>query len=94
VIGGERCNVVIDRSYTGADGKRWIVDYKTSGHEGTDIEGFLDREQVRYREQLENYAECLIGGGALLGLYFPLLSGWREWEPGFDSDDLDGVSKG
>jgi len=93
VIEGETRNLVIDRSFTGADGKRWIVDYKASGHEGTDIEGFLDREQERYREQLENYAKCLMGRGALLGLYFPLLSGWREWGPGFDADDLDGVSK-
>ena len=93
MIDGERRNLVMDRTFTGTDGKRWIVDYKTSTHEGTDIEGFLDREQARYREQIENYAKWFIGGGALLGLYFPLLRGWREWEPGFDSDDPDGVSK-
>ena len=93
VIEGERRNLVMDRTFTGTDGKRWIVDYKASGHEGTNVEGFLDQEQARYREQLENYAKSLIGGGALLGLYFPLLSGWREWEPAFDSDDIDGVSK-
>jgi len=32
-------------------------------------------------------------GGTLLGLYFPLLCGWREWEPGFDADDPEAMSK-
>ncbi|MGP1677933.1 MAG: UvrD-helicase domain-containing protein [Burkholderiales bacterium] len=81
VLDGERRNLVIDRTYTDRDGKRWIVDYKTSGHEGTDIEGFLDREQDRYRAQLARYAEALAHGEkSMLGLYFPLLAGWREWE--------------
>jgi ATP-dependent helicase/nuclease subunit A len=80
VIEGERRNLVVDRTFIDHDGKRWIVDYKSSGHEGTDVEGFLDREQQRYREQLERYAEALAQGKpAMLGLYFPLLAGWREW---------------
>jgi ATP-dependent exoDNAse (exonuclease V) beta subunit len=80
MIEGERRNLVIDRSFTDENGKRWIVDYKTSGHEGTDAAGFLDREQQRYRVQLERYAQALAHGEpAMLGLYFPLLAGWREW---------------
>jgi ATP-dependent exoDNAse (exonuclease V) beta subunit len=80
VIDGERRNLVIDRSFTDREGKRWIVDYKTSGHEGTDVDGFLDREQERYREQLARYAQALAHTEpAMLGLYFPLLAGWREW---------------
>jgi ATP-dependent exoDNAse (exonuclease V) beta subunit len=80
VIDGMRRNLVIDRTYTGADGRRWIVDYKASGHEGTDVEGFLDQERERYRAQLERYAMALAQGeAAMLGLYFPLLAGWREW---------------
>jgi len=80
MIGGERRNLVIDRSYTGTDGKLWIVDYKTSGHEGTNVDGFLDQEKERYRVQLERYAEALAHAEpAMLGLYFPLLTGWREW---------------
>jgi ATP-dependent exoDNAse (exonuclease V) beta subunit len=79
-IEGEMRKLVIDRSFTGADGKRWIVDYKVSGHEGTDAEAFLDREQERYRAQLARYAQALArGDAAMLGLYFPLLAGWREW---------------
>jgi ATP-dependent exoDNAse (exonuclease V) beta subunit len=80
MIDGVRSNLVIDRTYTDRDGKRWIVDYKTGGHEGTDVEGFLDREQERYRAQLKRYARALAHEGETrLGLYFPLLAGWREW---------------
>jgi ATP-dependent exoDNAse (exonuclease V) beta subunit len=80
MIAGERRNLVIDRTYTDADGRRWIVDYKTSGHEGTDLEAFLEQEKERYKVQLERYARALAPGEpAMLGLYFPLLSGWREW---------------
>jgi len=80
VIEGERRNLVIDRSFTDANGKRWIVDYKTSGHEGANVEAFLDREQERYRAQLARYAQALAQGEpAMLGLYFPLLAGWRTW---------------
>ena len=74
-------SVVVDRTFVDG-GVRWIVDYKTSSHEGAGLDEFLDREQQRYRPQLERYA-ALIGRlgpePVRLGLYFPLLSGWREW---------------
>ena len=106
-------SIKIDRTFVDADGTRWIVDYKTSRHEGEDVESFLDQQQERYREQLEKYGDLMIlhdhdiqgdistgtghdckdaGGRATpgavaeesgtvkLGLYFPLLKGWREWE--------------
>ena len=79
VIDGEYVDLVIDRMFDDADGRRWIVDYKTSNHEGADVEGFLDRERLRYEAQLARYAAAL-GVRARLGLYFPLLAGWREWE--------------
>ena len=73
----------IDRTFVDAGGVRWIVDFKTSVHEGTDLEGFLDRECERYRGQLEHYARLLAalepGRPIRLGLYFPLHAGWREW---------------
>ena len=68
---------VIDRVFRDANDEQWIVDYKTSRHEGADSEGFLDREQRRYAAQLDAYAVAL--GGASRGLYFPLHTGWREW---------------
>jgi ATP-dependent exoDNAse (exonuclease V) beta subunit len=69
---------VIDRLIRDANGTRWVVDYKTSRHEGADVEGFLDREQKRYAAQLDAYAAAL--GGASRGLYFPLHAGWRDWD--------------
>jgi ATP-dependent helicase/nuclease subunit A len=79
VLDGERRNLVIDRTFVDPDGRRWIVDYKTSSHEGTDSAGFLDREQQRYRAQLERYAAQMPEKDKSLGLYFPMLSGWRDW---------------
>jgi hypothetical protein len=84
--GEEVVSIVVDRTFVDATtGTRWIVDYKTSAHEGAGLEEFLDNERTRYRPQLERYATLLRGLGdepIRLGLYFPLLSAWREWEPG------------
>jgi ATP-dependent exoDNAse (exonuclease V) beta subunit len=77
VIDGERRRLVIDRLFATREGEQWVVDYKTSSHEGADVEAFLGREQERYAEQLRRYADAL-GGKARCGLYFPLLGGWRE----------------
>ena len=71
--------MVLDRTFVDENGARWIIDYKTGTHEGADVEGFLDRERLRYAGQLDLYAQAL-GGAAQLGLYFPLLNGWREWK--------------
>ena len=81
-FGAEIVSVVIDRTFVDDRGVRWIVDYKTSRHEGAGLDEFLDREQDRYRPQLERYAALLRPLGpqpVRLGLYFPLLSQWREW---------------
>jgi hypothetical protein len=75
-------NVIIDRSFVDADGIRWIVDYKSGRHEGGDTQAFLDREQQRYREQLERYGRLMSAMDPRpirLGLYFPAVGGWREW---------------
>ncbi|MDH4165324.1 MAG: UvrD-helicase domain-containing protein [Gammaproteobacteria bacterium] len=77
-------SVVIDRTFVDETGVRWIVDYKTSSHEGAGLDQFLDNERERYRGQLERYAQLMRGMGGepvRLGLYFPLLSAWREWAP-------------
>ncbi len=73
---------VIDRTFCDFNGIRWIIDYKTSSHEGSDIEGFLDREQIRYQYQLNRYAKLvqqMDSRSIKLGIYFPLICGWREW---------------
>jgi ATP-dependent exoDNAse (exonuclease V) beta subunit len=72
----------IDRTFVDEAGVRWVVDWKTSAHEGGDREAFLDRELERYRGQLERYARALklLEPDRMLrtGLYFPLLDAWRE----------------
>jgi len=68
--------LVIDRLFEHA-GERWIVDFKTSRHEGAGLEAFLDEQRKRYAPQLDAYAAAF--DRARLGLYFPLLRGWREW---------------
>ncbi|MBA4141701.1 MAG: UvrD-helicase domain-containing protein [Nitrosospira sp.] len=79
---GECQDHVIDRTFCDENDQRWVIDYKTSSHEGADVEGFLDQEQERYRAQLDRYAalmRVLEGRPVRRGLYFPLLKGWREW---------------
>ncbi len=79
---GAVVNVIIDRSFVDEDGVRWIVDYKSGRHAGGRSDDFLDREQTRYREQLERYGRLMSAMEARpirLGLYFPALGGWREW---------------
>jgi ATP-dependent exoDNAse (exonuclease V) beta subunit len=83
---GKLSNIVIDRTFVDANNIRWIIDFKTGSHEGGDVEAFLDNEQSRYRAQLDVYAAILnamVGESQpreiRLGLYFPMLKGWREW---------------
>jgi ATP-dependent helicase/nuclease subunit A len=71
----------IDRSFVDADGVRWIVDWKTSAHEGADRDAFLANELARYAPQLRRYAKVVALFDARpqrVGLYFPLLDAWRE----------------
>jgi ATP-dependent exoDNAse (exonuclease V) beta subunit len=77
-------HLVLDRTFVDREGVRWIVDFKLSRHEGTDAGAFLDRERERYRTQLETYAQVMreIDPRPIrVGLYFPLVPGWREWVP-------------
>lgn len=85
ILSGKRARFIIDRSFIDANGNRWIVDYKTSMHLGGDLEGFLDNERVRYQTQLDRYARLFATmeeRPIFLGLYFPMLSAWREWQYG------------
>jgi len=74
---------VIDRSFVDDTGVRWIIDYKTGEHLGDDRDAFLEREQARYREQLETYGRILRlleDRPIRLALYFPLFPDWRVWD--------------
>ena len=85
IVDGTLVNVAIDRTFIDEQGTRWIIDFKTGTHLGGEVAHFLDNEQLRYQAQLERYAalmQRLDHSSALpikLGLYFPLLGGWREW---------------
>lgn len=83
---GKLVNIAIDRTFL-EDGVRWIIDFKTGSHDGANVEAFLDSEQQRYAAQLETYATILSAmqlapevSTIRLGLYFPMLKGWREWQ--------------
>ena len=81
-VGGQFTEAIIDRTFVDEQGVRWIVDYKTGGHRGGDVESFLENERSRYQDQLERYARLMFQQDPRpirLGLYFPLLGGWREW---------------
>jgi ATP-dependent exoDNAse (exonuclease V) beta subunit len=81
---GEVVRVVLDRSFVDERGVRWVIDYKTSEHSGGMLDEFLDREVERYRPQLHRYAQLARKLGpepVRVGLYFPLMGAWREWDP-------------
>ena len=81
IASGRLTGVVIDRSFVDRDGTRWVIDFKTSRHEGSGLETFLEQEMERYRSQLETYVALARGLGpnpVRAGLYFPLLSAFCE----------------
>lgn len=74
-------SIVIDRVRIDDQGVHWIIDYKTSVHEGGNLEGFLRHEEERYRQQMQKYAtiyKSFAGVPVKAALYFPLLQQFRE----------------
>jgi hypothetical protein len=68
--------------------------YKNSSHEGSGAEAFPGNERERYRDQLERYRRMLTAlenRRIRMGLYFPLLNGWREVE---ETSSGDAVAQG
>lgn len=86
-IGGEikgvRMEGVLDRTFVDEQDVRWIIDYKTTEENPENLEIFLETQQQQYAPQLRRYG-CLMAlreqRPIKLGLYFPGLSAWREWE--------------
>lgn len=80
---GRVVRIVIDRVRIDGD-THWLVDYKTSTHEGGDLPGFLEREAERYRDQLRRYRDVYRGvsdAQVRTALYFPLLAHFVEVDP-------------
>jgi ATP-dependent exoDNAse (exonuclease V) beta subunit len=76
VIDGQITSVILDRVRVDDDGVHWIVDYKTSTHEGGRLESFLQAEVDRYTPQLAKYEELyrnFTNAEVRCALYFPLL---------------------
>lgn len=71
--------VILDRTFIDANGIRWIIDYKTTLYK----ENSIEQEYLKHHTQLELYAKImrqLEHKPIRLGLYFPLLPSWYEWE--------------
>ena len=81
IVEGRVESIVIDRVCIDEHGTHWIVDYKTSSHEGGDLAGFLDSERQRHTEQLRKYAHIYKAYRDVpirCALYFPLLQAFIE----------------
>jgi len=75
IADGRLLRVVIDRCFVDESGAHWVVDYKTSLHEGGDLERFLSEEARRYAEQMAGYRRlyaAVYGETPLSLLYYPL----------------------
>jgi ATP-dependent exoDNAse (exonuclease V) beta subunit len=74
-------SIVIDRLLIDDELCHWIIDYKTSSHEGGDLAGFLRAEGNRYSIQLQKYAAIYRKYQSVnvrTALYFPLLGEFVE----------------
>jgi ATP-dependent exoDNAse (exonuclease V) beta subunit len=74
---------VIDRTFTDSSGTRWIIDYKTTALSTNDVQVFLAQEQQKYLDKMHQYAcamQFIDQAPIRLGLYFPALPAWHEWD--------------
>ncbi len=85
LIDGNLCEAVIDRTFIDENGVRWIIDYKTSVHEGAGLENFLEKEKERYREQLERYARLMVQREMIpCGIQFGWACIFHSWADGWN----------
>ena len=80
-VDGSIESVILDRVRIDERGVHWIIDYKTSTHEGGNLQGFLNAEIERYTPQLDKYASiygAFAGTRPRCALYFPLLQEFVE----------------
>jgi ATP-dependent exoDNAse (exonuclease V) beta subunit len=74
---------VIDRTFIDENGIRWIIDYKTTTFSADDLAKFHQREKEKYMTKMQNYADAFRStedNRIKLGLYFPSIPSWHEWE--------------
>jgi ATP-dependent exoDNAse (exonuclease V) beta subunit len=73
--------LILDRTFVCEEGERWIVDFKTSTHEGGKLDQFLLSETLRYQPQLKSYRDAMAHSEnrpIRTALYFPLLKKFHE----------------
>jgi len=83
-------NYRIDRTFVDEQGRRWIVDYKSTDTNASDVVAFVDEQvAIRHRAQLERYGDLLEEIDRAdhhekrpikLAVYFPLLKQLRVWD--------------
>jgi len=76
-------NYYIDRSFIDENNIRWIIDYKTGDHQGSDLKQFLKNEKLRYFDKMQKYAELvshLENNHIKIGLYYPALDEFISWD--------------
>lgn len=74
---------IIDRTFIDEKGVRWIIDYKITPFTSGQLDHFLQEEQKKYAQQMQQYCQAMREMETReirLGLYFPLIPAWREWE--------------
>ncbi len=82
-VGDSVIDGIIDRTFIDADGIRWIIDYKLSQPKDEELQQFIHSQAQQYALQLERYATLMQlreNRTIKLGLYFPLIPAWHEWE--------------
>ncbi len=80
VLQGKVVRSVIDRTFVDEHGERWIIDYKVSGHEGSNLEAFLEMHSDAHRDQLRRYTDLMQmreSRPVHAALYFPVQRAWR-----------------
>ncbi len=79
---GQPQRMIIDRTFVDDAGVRWVIDYKTSSHEGGNLDGFIANELERYGGQLAGYRSAMHAldpdREIRTALYFPLLGVFAE----------------
>lgn len=73
-LGDDTVHRIIDRTFVDEDDVRWIIDFKSSHHEGGDVDAFYASEKERYAGQLAVYAHlmrALDGRPTRCALYLP-----------------------
>lgn len=79
LTGVVKCHYIertLDRTFIDENNIRWIIDYKTGEHQGTNLEEFFRVEIDRYRDQMDQYETLIRMNGEKRtikkALYYPM----------------------